>query len=59
MTAEEERAAQQAMAEVAANLAAELAGRPLTREQQREADKADRIMRRLDHLERNRREGRI
>jgi hypothetical protein len=50
--------ADRAMREVAAEVAAELAGRRLTREQQREVDKADRIMRRLDHLERNRREGR-
>jgi hypothetical protein len=57
MTAEE-RAAQQAMAEVAAAVAAELATRPLTRQQQAMADRAGRIMRRLDHLERNKREGR-
>jgi hypothetical protein len=57
MTAEE-LAAQQAMADVAAELAAELATRPLTREQQQMADKAARVMRRLDHLERNRQEGR-
>jgi hypothetical protein len=58
MTAEE-LTAQQATAEVVAEIAAELATRPLTREQQAMADKAARIMRRLDHLEKNRREGRI
>jgi hypothetical protein len=58
MTAEE-LAAEQATADVVAALAVELATRPLTREQQAMADKAARIMRRLDHLEKNRREGRI
>jgi predicted protein tyrosine phosphatase len=55
----EELAAQQATVDAAAALAAELATRPLTRQQQAMADRAARVMRRLDHLEQNRREGRI
>jgi hypothetical protein len=57
MTAEE-RAAQQAMADTAAALAAELAGKPLTSQQQRMADRAARVARRLIHLEEQRKAGR-
>jgi hypothetical protein len=59
VTADEELAAQQAMADAAAAVAVELATRPLTRQQQALADRAARVMRRLDHLEKNKREGRI
>jgi hypothetical protein len=56
---DQDLAAQRAMADAAAAIAAELASRPLTREQQRMADRAARVTRRLAHLERNKREGRI
>jgi hypothetical protein len=54
----EELAAQRATADAAAALAAELANKPLTREQQRMADRAARIARRLIHLDEQRKAGR-
>jgi hypothetical protein len=56
---DQDQAAAQAMADAAAALAAELASRPLTRQQQAMADRAARITQRLLHLEENRKAGRI
>jgi hypothetical protein len=58
MTAQRDQEAERAMAEVAAATAAELATLPLTREQQRMADRAARITRRLIQLEEQRKAGR-
>jgi hypothetical protein len=53
----EERATQRAPADAAAALAVELANKPLTREQQRMADRATRLARRLIHLDEQRKAG--